>query len=477
MSCDAPVLPLRFVQRGLSADPGPFLADQPSCRVEPLDNNYSYAFDYSSPHGILLFPTTAAPHVLLASHRGAYLPSNSSGLGTVDEENINKFFQENSAKKIGLLSQDYWVHVTDSCNLGCFYCYIPEIEKFRNDASDFMSHETAELVLQRVFEDATSRGVRRLHFKFAGGEPSLAIESIRAFGLLADRVFDPLVYHVSFGMITNGVTLPKQLIDILVTRQFNVSFSIDGVERYHDRSRHRGATKSNEGTWQTVIDNANVLQANGIAPFFLHTLTTANIEGVAELQSFLSGRNWNFRISLMRLNNRPSGDQKERFINVLAELFEKTANELPLKTRFERHLQFAEWNIRRKKTMACGSGRNYLAVDAKGGLSSCQMAATPVANLATATIGDARQTLTNSEATKYLVNPGLRTAGCSACFFKHTCAGGCPQHTANVYSTINHVSPWCEVYGSLYPIYVKAAATHLYRRLKFMQNHGKNQSP
>jgi radical SAM protein with 4Fe4S-binding SPASM domain len=119
--------------------------------------------------------------------------------------------------------------------------------------------------------------------------------------------------------------------------------------------------------------------------------------------------------------------------------------------------------------LACGSGRNYLAVDPQGGISSCQMARAPLANLASFSVADARQKLQADASMKYLIDPELRDGGCMSCFYKHTCAGGCPQHTARVHSTMNHVSPWCEVYGQLYPEYVHAVATHQYRRLKFVQ--------
>lgn len=444
----------------------PFLAETPGCRIASLDEKYSYAFDYGNPNGILLFPKGATEYVksVATGEHSEWLPTDNPDAAA--QSAVHRFFVPVQAGKP--LSQDYWVHLTDSCNLGCFYCYIPEIEKFRAESSAAMNADVASLILSRALEDAQNRGIRRLHFKFAGGEPSLALSSIQSFCSLADQVFDPNIFKITFGMITNGVRLEDGLIDLILERHINVSFSIDGIEKYHDRTRHLQTPKMKMGTWDVIIQNAKRLQSEGVKPFFLHTLNASNIDGLQNLQSFLSDNNWNFRISLVRLKNRPSDSQKEKFTLTLMRIFEQAAASLPLTSRFDQHIQFAEWNIRRKKVLACGSGRNYLAVDPQGGISSCQMAREPLANLATSSVSDARLKLRNDASMKYLAEPELRDGGCMSCFYKHTCAGGCPQHTARVFSSMNNVSPWCEVYGQLYPEYVHAAATHQYRRLKFM---------
>jgi uncharacterized protein len=453
----------------------PYLAEAPGCRVVSLDEKYSYAFDYARPKGILLFPTGATEYVknVAAGVRSEWLPADD--LGAAAQSAVHRFFTSAETEKPQ--TQDYWVHLTDSCNLGCFYCYIPEIEKFRAEPSAAMNAEVASLILRRAYEDAQDRGVRRIHFKFAGGEPSLALSSMQSFCLMADQVFDPSIFKITFGMITNGVRLEHELIDLILERNINVSFSIDGIEKHHDRTRHLQTPKKKMGTWDIIIQNAKQLQSVGVKPFFLHTLNSSNIDGLQILQSFLADNNWNFRISLVRLEHRPSFSQRDKFTLALKGIFDHAAGSLSLTNRFDQHIQFAEWNIRRKKILACGSGRNYLAVDPQGGISSCQMARAPLANLATSSVSDARLKLRKDVGMKYLAEPELRDSGCMSCFYRHTCAGGCPQHTARVYSSMNNVSPWCEVYGQLYPEYVHAAATHQYRRLKFMQVNAEYQTP
>jgi uncharacterized protein len=466
MSCDVKSNSVRLIGPTSFAVSDPFLLEEPNCRFEKLDQAYSFAFNYADPNGILLFPTCEINEVrenfTLQGVGSRVVRENDEGRQKV----TSAFFRP--SQRSNPPSQDYWVHLTDSCNLGCFYCYIPEIEKFRHNSDHAMSSEVASLILKRALSDAKMRGVYRLHFKFAGGEPSLAVKEIESFCSLCDQFFDPETYKITFGIITNGVLMPDELLKIAVERNFNVSFSIDGVEKYHDRTRHLGPSQSNSGSWTTIIENAKRLSLAGIKPFFLHTLTASNLEGLSELQQFLAKNSWNFRVSLVRLHQSPSKAQKHKFVDNLERVFYLAASTLPLQTRFDQHLQFAEWNIRRKKTLACGSGRNYLAVDASGAISSCQMASVPAGQLEVSTIADARTAIRDNEGTSILADPTLRTGGCSKCFFRYTCAGGCPQHTARVNGTMNSVSPWCDVYGDLYPKYIRAAALHQYRRLQHL---------
>lgn len=185
MSCEQPaVIPTRFINQTSLPDK-PYLDERPGLKIERLNETYSYAFNYAHPNGIILL-TDRAKEFLQKYLSHSDVDTNTN-LNEAAKTKMLRFL--NPTFKIRPQTRTYWIHVTDSCNLGCFYCYISEIDRHRSFAREVLSSETAQLILSRVLEEARINGIRRIHFKFAGGEPTLALNAIETFCEQAKATF------------------------------------------------------------------------------------------------------------------------------------------------------------------------------------------------------------------------------------------------------------------------------------------------
>lgn len=475
MSCDQPVFePINFFSNR-PASVRPYRDELPALAVEELDSEYSFAFNYANPSGVILLRGSARDEALDAVSSGGL--ENLTSLRQDElSPTLRRLLRTQSQRVDATLN--YWIHVTDSCNLGCYYCYIDDVDRFQPSARQAMTSDTAAIVLERVRSDALNQGIRKIHFKFAGGEPLLAVKAVQQFCELADAALPAAGYAVSYGVITNGLSVSDDALEMIQQRAMNVSISLDGHGELHNRTRYVLQDGKRFGSWEQVCSNIETFQQKGVTPYVLHTVSPANIDGLDRLQNFLSAKGIGFRISLVRLGHLPSDSSRQRFQDALERFYANLPDVLPLNLRIERDVRFAEWNPSRSKQMACGSARNYFSIDSHGKLSSCQMAAArPLVDLKVDDIQMARQIALARPDTKILAAPNTRSGGCTQCYFRSTCAGGCPQHTLAAAGTMDHPSPWCGVYGALYPVYVRAIARHRLRVIRAIKIEKKHEQP
>jgi sulfatase maturation enzyme AslB (radical SAM superfamily) len=108
--------------------------------------------------------------------------------------------------------------LTGECNLQCRYCY----QNAKSGAS--MSWPVIRSAADRLLESASDR----LELVFAGGEPLLALETIRrAVGYIERRRSRDRA--VQYNLATNGTLLSRQAIAFLRGHAFAIQLSFDGV--------------------------------------------------------------------------------------------------------------------------------------------------------------------------------------------------------------------------------------------------------
>ena len=122
-----------------------------------------------------------------------------------------------------------WLQLTDDCNLNCPHCFVPKRPKY-------MDYETACSMIRKLSEDAINSGFQRIMIKLAGGEPTLNWD-------VASRVIDrfshdeDLGIEVRFSVITNGVSIPQDLISRVSDSSLGMALSLDGVGHWHNSQR------------------------------------------------------------------------------------------------------------------------------------------------------------------------------------------------------------------------------------------------
>lgn len=168
--------------------------------------------------------------------------------------------------------------VTTECNLRCRYCYA-------DGGSYGMPSQPmpVEVALQTIrWAEAFLNGIGVI--QFFGGEPSLNPRVIRAACEHLER--SSFAVRPGYGIVTNGVYLPKELLDIVQQYNFQVTFSIDGPAEVHDLHRVR---RNGRGSFDAVRSNLDRVRACGVGVGIEMTFTPQAAEhgyGVWELAKF-----------------------------------------------------------------------------------------------------------------------------------------------------------------------------------------------
>lgn len=124
--------------------------------------------------------------------------------------------------------------VTNSCNLGCLYCYAskcPQTETMSEETLERLLEETAKLPLR-------GRGRRNVEFIWHGGEPLMrGPEFYENISYIQHWL--SLEHPVRFfnSIQTNGTLLSEEMINTCVKHKISVGFSIDGISRTHNEMR------------------------------------------------------------------------------------------------------------------------------------------------------------------------------------------------------------------------------------------------
>ena len=446
----------------------------------PLDGGWACAFNFDEPDGVKLLRGKALERLRSILQRGEPIPVIDESEDPIDielERHKLLIMRNNAAAYRSrpvshTKSFNVWLHVVNGCNFRCFYCYVPHLEKSVDPkvlTQHAMSAETSHHVADKLLSFCEKNAIPRLHIKFAGGEPTLDLSLISNFCDRMARTTSGV--RVSFGMISNGSFDADDLMPLLERHKIGLSLSVDGIEETHDRVRFSlDANKNKVGSWRSLQHNIDRLCHAGIKPYILYTVTALNAPSLNRFAAWSHSHELGFRLSLVRLPRLPRPAESRIILSHLIDLYENLAIDMPTKLRFERDARFAEWNLKKKKRIACGSCRNYVAITEKGEIRSCQMASDSLWNVRQHTFDDAIEGFKQDRQTALIAMPDDRIGGCTKCQFFHVCTGGCPQHTWSVYESTDQPSPWCDTFGQMVPVYVKACAMHLLRRMREIQN-------
>lgn len=156
------------------------------------------------------------------------------------------------------------------CNLECSYCYYLETERFYESPHQYrMSDKLLETYICRYI--AASPGPV-IQFTWHGGEPTLA--GLDFFRLCVDlqKRYLPEGWTCWNNLQTNGILLNDDWCAFLAEAHFDVGVSLDGTQLLHDEYRK---DHSGRGTYERAVAAVKRLQAHGIQPDLLCTVTAA----------------------------------------------------------------------------------------------------------------------------------------------------------------------------------------------------------
>ncbi len=342
-----------------------------------------------------------------------------------------------------------WLHLTARCNLRCAYCYAP-----RGDAD--MSPEVGRAAVDGAIRSAQAHGFRALKLKYAGGEPTLNLPTLRAVHEHARARAAQTGLELREVVLTNGTAITPALLTWLRDEGIRLAVSLDGIGPAHDGQR---MAAGGDGSFTAVAGGVERALALGLTPHLSITVTAHNVDGLAGAVAFALDRGLPFNLNFVRpapgcpdLTPAP-----ERLIAGLRAALSEIERRLqsaicPLQSAIC-NLQSAICNLLDRCDFGfphrypCGAGHAYLVVGPEGTVARCHMEMER-------TVGTLweEDPLAAVRAEDGFRNPPVEEKEeCRECPWRSVCAGGCPLMAQRYRGTPAAPSPYCAVYRAVLP--------------------------
>jgi uncharacterized protein len=368
-----------------------------------------------------------------------------------------------SIKNVGknLENFSFWIHTTNACNLACKYCYIKK-------TNENLSNEVIER-LPLMLKDLKEKGYQRVKYKFAGGEPLLNFPVIVKVYKAIENEAQILDLDTTYTIISNGTYITDDIQMFLKrNKKIQLAVSLDGIENFHDENR---VFKNGNGSFRIIKQNIDKLIDNGIKPYLSVTVTSKSIDGIEKLYKFISKRDLQFSLNIVRENTCTSSLQNadkevrredsfiEKYIKAINAYKPYLSKDISVLNIFSDRARLSDMHVK-----PCGVEENYCVIDQKGDIHKCQMLIsnkTSTGNIFSQDWID----LVRNPSDKVNVPVSEKTE-CSKCKYKYLCAGGCPLITKFHTGSSKNRNPNCDLYKAIFPKIFKLEAERLHKFYK-----------
>jgi uncharacterized protein len=344
-----------------------------------------------------------------------------------------------------------WLHLTDSCNMACIYCFVPKSPRRMDPA-------TATGGVEATFRSAQVHGMDGVRIKYAGGEATLNFAALRAAQQRAECLSNQTGISLESMLLSNGCNLPDELLDYLEAHQIATMLSLDGLQAVQDEVRPtRDPAVSSFQCVETAIDR---LHQRGMTPAISVTITARSLPGLPALVEELLARGLLFQLNFYRqLSANDLPDPLVPTPNVLISGLRKTfaviERCMPKHTLLP--LLSDRVDLLYPHHYSCGAGRNYLVIDPEGRISRCQMSMQAVVT----TIVDPDPLALVRSSSEGFQNLPVDKKDCAGCFWRYRCAGGCSRLAYQATGRNGTRSPLCAVYQAIIPDILRLEALRL----------------
>ena len=433
----------------------------PSLYRAPLPGGYQVAFSPTGPAGVVVLNGPAArtldsfatpapladPTARQLAALGLLTPTPSPACNLA-------FLQSCNLALLQSCNLTVWLHLTTRCNLRCAYCYAP-----RGQAD--MPPEVGRAAVDGAIRSARAHGFMALKLKYAGGEPTLNLTTLRAVHQHARARAPEAGLDLREVLLTNGTTLTLGLLQWLRDEGICLAVSLDGLGPAHDGQR---AGEGGAGSFARIVEGIERALALGLTPHLSVTVTAHNVDRLTEVVAFALDRGLPFNLNFVRpAPGRPdlTPDPEHLLAGLQAALHE-----------MEGRLQMADENLpsaicnlldrcdlSAPHRYPCGAGHAYIVVGPGGELARCHMEIERT--VGTVWEGDPLAAVRAEDGFR---NPPVEEKEeCRECLWRYVCAGGCPLLARRQWGTPAAPSPYCVVYQTILPELLRLEGLSLMR--------------
>lgn len=313
------------------------------------------------------------------------------------------------------------LHVSHDCNLRCQYCFASTGD-FGTGRRMTMDVETAKKAIDFVIE--RSGGRRNIEVDFFGGEPLMAMDTVKATVEYARSLEQKHNKNFRFTITTNGVLLDDENIEYINREMSNAVLSLDGRSEVNDRMRR---TVSGGGSYDIILPKfQKLVQGRGEKDYYLRgTFTRYNPDFAADV---LHIADQGFRhVSVEPVVGSLDCDYsfREEDLPGILEEYERLALEL-LKREdvnfFHFNVDLSQGPCVIKRMRGCGAGCEYVAVTPDGDIYPCHQF---VGN-EKYRLGNVYDDAFNMELSRKFAELNIYTRpDCKDCWARFYCSGGC----------------------------------------------------
>jgi uncharacterized protein len=313
--------------------------------------------------------------------------------------------------------RSYSVNVSQVCNLKCTYCAADGDGTF-GEKRKHIESSVIENQIRHFLHDVAEGEV--FDITFFGGEPLIALDTIRALSRFARMQVAGRGIDLRFRVITNGTLVDAKAAELLASIGCHVTVSIDGPPEVNDRQRKTaGGQGSTARALKGVAELLKVRDRLGSLSF--GAVFGTHHTGVLETYKFLRPFNFDaikFDFAAEANDAEASREFADQMALTADYAFENGGeNELRKIGAFDHY--FRALDQQKRAMNHCGAGKSHLYADAQGRLSACQWFIGKSAEQ----VG--RGLELDGAKLKTYAPPLQEQNNCQSCWARHLCGGGC----------------------------------------------------
>ncbi|MGR9263652.1 radical SAM protein [Rhizobium leguminosarum] len=322
-------------------------------------------------------------------------------------------------------AQSISLNVSSSCNLSCGYCYADR-GTFAGAQSKRMDLKTAIAAVDNLVAGADPTSP--VTIGFIGGEPLLNRALVHDVVSYAERSARNYGLDLRFSMTTNGTLLEDEDIELMRSRRFALTVSVDGDSVVHDQQR---PTLRGRGSFCELTKRlAPLIKEPGKVQVAARmTVRSGAIELLRRVDAVLAMGFPEVGVSPLRVSADGSELAKDDWQNYLSELIALSQRELA-SAKAGGAIRLTNFAVALKQIHSgasspypCGAGGGYFSVAADGKWYACHRAiGDPGYQLGEGGVLDEQRRRT------FLIERHVHSqTDCRACWARYLCSGSCHQ--------------------------------------------------